>query len=149
MIITDYYKMQELVVIPSHRYDCVKSTGDYEPFEQIAQRSRNKRFFFYYGEVPKSFSSHAQRKAERVISNQKNISSVYIPDIINNQLKGYGDVVGTNDAILFQFSEDYKEMEMFIARGHKNDVRALFCLFCDGELDDEIEAIRARANTIK
>lgn len=149
MIITDYYKMQELVVRKSHRYDCVKSTGDYEPLEQIAQRSKGKRFFCYYGEVPESFSTHAQRKAERVISNQKNISSVYIPDIINNPLKGFGDVVGTNDAILFQFSEDYKEMEMFIARGYKNDVRALFCLFCDGELDDEIEAIRARANTIK
>lgn len=148
MIITDYYKMQELVVRQSHRYDCVKSTGDYEPFEQIAQRAKVGHFFFYYGEVPKSFSSHAQRKAERVISNQKNISSVYIPDI-HNRLKGFGEVVGTNDAILFLFSEDYKEMEMFIARGYKNDVRALFYLFCDGELDDEIEAIRARANTIK
>lgn len=148
MIITDYYKLQELKVVKSHRFDCVKSTGDYDLFEQIAQKAKSKCFFCYYGEVPENFSTHAQRKAERVISNKNNISSVYIPDI-HNPLKGFGDVVGTNDAILFLFSEDYKEMEMFIARGYKNDVRALFYLFCDGELDDEIKAIRARANAIK
>ena len=83
-----------------------------------------------------------------MISNKNNISSVYIPDI-HTPLKGWGDVKGTNDAILFLFSEDYKEVEVFIARGYKNDVRALFNLFCDGELDRELEAIRTRANLIK
>ena len=148
MIITDYYKMQELKPLKSHRFDCVASTGEYDPFEMIAQKSRDKRFFFYYNRVQESFSTDAQRKAERVISNKNNISSVYVPDI-HTPLKGWGDVVGTNDAILFLFSEDYKEVEVFIARGYKNDVRALFNLFSDGELDRELEAIRTRANQIK
>ena len=49
MIITDYYKMQELKPLKSHRFDCVASTGEYDPFGVIAQKSRDKRFFFYYG----------------------------------------------------------------------------------------------------
>lgn len=148
MIITDYYKMQEIKPLKSHRFDCIASTGEYDPFEVIAQKSRDKRFFFYYNGVPDSFSLNAQRKAERVISNKNNISSVYIPDI-HTPLKGWGDVVGTKDAILFLFSEDYKEVEVFIARGYKNDARALFNLFSDGELDREIEIIRARAVLVK
>ena len=141
--------MVELKQLKSHRFDCVASTGEYDPFEQIAQRSRDNHFFFYYSDVPESFSAHAQRKAERVISNKNNISSVFIPDAQNDHFRGWGDVVGTNDAILFIFSEDYKVIEVFIARGYKNDARALFDLFCDGELDGELEAIRTRASLIE
>lgn len=143
MILTDYYKMQELKALKSHRFDCVASTGEYSPFEFIGARSREKRFFFYYNGIPDSFSVTAQRKADRAITNGDNISSVFIPDL-STPLKGYGDVRGTNDALLFLFSPDYKQIEVFVARGYKNNAKSLCSLFLDGELDAEIDVLRGR-----
>ena len=121
------------------------STGGYEPFEERAQRGRDKRFKFYYGGTPDTFTANAQRKADRVITDTTNISSVFTPDL-DNPLLGYGDTVGTNDALLFVFSEDYKQIEVFVARGLKNHVKGLFALFTDGELADEMECLRQQAN---
>lgn len=143
MILTDYYLLQEIKPLKSHRFDCVASTGEYEPFETIAQRSKVKRFFCYYNGVPSTFSADAQRKADRAITNGDNISSVFIPDL-ENPLKGYGDTKGTNDGLLFLFSEDYKQLEIFVARGYKNNIQNLCNLFLDKELDDEITALKSR-----
>ena len=145
MKLTDYYKMAKLPTCKSKlRFDCVTSTGGYEPFEERSQRGRDKRFKFYYGGTPDTFSADAQRKADRVITDTTNISSVYTPDL-DNPLLGYGDVAHTNDALLFLFSEDYREIEIFVARGLKNHQKGLFSLFADGELADEVEQLRQQA----
>lgn len=145
MKLTDYYKMMKLPTCKSKlRFDCVASTGGYEPFEERAQRGRDKRFKFYYGGTPDTFSADAQRKADRVITDTTNISSVYTPDL-DNPLLGYGDVAHTNDALLFLFSDDYREIEIFVARGLKNHQKGLFSLFADGELADEVEQLRQQA----
>lgn len=52
MILTDYYKMQVLKVMKSHRFDRTASTGEYPLFEEIAKRARNGRFSCYYNGVP-------------------------------------------------------------------------------------------------
>ena len=145
MILTDYYLMKEIKRLKSHRFDCTASTGGYDPFEAIAARSKDKRFFFYYNGVPDTFSARAQRKADRVITNSQNISSVYIPDLKGNPLKGYGDVKGTSDALLFLFADDYKQIELFVARGFKNNVKNLCTLFVDGELEGDIVKIKEMA----
>lgn len=145
MKLTDYYKMAKLPTCKSKlRFDCTTSTGGYEPFEERAQRGRDKRFKFYYGGTPDTFSADAQRKADRVITDTTNISSVYTPDL-DNPLLGYGDVAHTNDALLFLFSDDYREIEIFVARGLKNHQKGLFSLFADGELADEVEQLRQQA----
>lgn len=144
MKLTDYYKMQEIVARKSHRFDCTASTGGYEPFEAIAARAKDHRFFFYYNGVPETFSADAKRKADRAITNGDNISSVFAPDL-DNQLLGYGDTKGTNDCLLFLFSEDYKQVEVFVARGYKNHSKSLFTLFADGELKADIESLRRQA----
>lgn len=145
MKLTDYYKMAKLPTCKSKlRFDCITSTGGYEPFEERAQRGRDKRFKFYYGGTPDTFSADAQRKADRVITDTTNISGVYTPDL-DNPLLGYGDVAHTNDALLFLFSEDYREIEIFVARGLKNHQKGLFSLFADGELADEVEQLRQQA----
>lgn len=145
MKLTDYYKMVKLPTCKSKlRFDCVASTGGYEPFEERAQRGRDKRFKFYYGGTPDTFTANAQRKADRVITDTTSISSVYTPDL-DNPLLGYGDVANTNDALLFVFSEDYRQIEIFVARGLKNHVMGLFALFTDGELGDEVERLRGQA----
>lgn len=145
MKLTDYYKMAKLPTCKSKlRFDCVASTGGYEPFEERAQRGRDKRFKFYYGGTPDTFTANAQRKADRVITDTSNISSVFTPDL-DCPLLGYGDTVGTNDALLFLFSDDYKQIEIFVARGLKNHSKGLFALFTDGELSDEISTLRQQA----
>ncbi len=147
MKFSDYYKMKTLKVTKSHRLDCVASTGDYEPFEMRASRSRDKRFHCYHNDVPQRFSANALRKASYAITDGNNISSVYIPDT-EQPLKGYGDMKGTNDALLFLYSPDYNELEIFVARGGKHHVKNLSALFLDGELDWEMEELRKKAKSI-
>jgi hypothetical protein len=144
MRLTDYYKMVELKERASRRFDCVASTGEYEPFEFIANKSRDKRFFLYYTDIPDTFSARVKRRVDKSISNGKSISSVFVPDLYH-PLKGYGDTKGTRDALLFLFSEDGKQIEIFVARGHKDNAKGFCNLFIDGELDDEIEALRLSA----
>lgn len=145
MKLTDYYKMAKLPNQKSKlRIDCITSTGGYEQFEQMARDSRDGRFKCYYTHTPDTFSANARRKADMAITNSKNISSIYIPDL-DTPLLGYGDVKGTNDALLFLFSDDYRGMEIFIARGLKNHQKGLFTLFVDGELDNEMELLRQQA----
>lgn len=142
MKLTDYYKMAKLPDCKSKlRFDCVASTGGYDPFEERAQRCRQKRFKFYLTKTPDSFTADAQRKADMVITDTINLSSVYTPDL-DHPLMGYGDMVNTNDALLFLFSEDYKQIDVFVARGYKNNQKALFDVFVDGELADEMEQLR-------
>lgn len=83
-------------------------------------------------------------KRQRAITSTKNISSVFIPNI-NKPLFGFGDVKGTQDAILFVFSADYNLMEIFIARGYKHQQRALYNAMVKGELSAEIYKIRQMA----
>jgi hypothetical protein len=43
--LTDYYRMQEIKILKSHRYDCTASTGSYPSFEAIANSSKVERFY--------------------------------------------------------------------------------------------------------
>jgi hypothetical protein len=146
MILTDYYMLERLPEFLKNRtprFDCTASTGEYPPFEDIASKSRVKRFFCYFNGLPNSFSENARNKAERCITNTKNISSVFIP-ILNKHWLGYGDVKGTQDALLFVFLWDYSRMEIFVARGHKNNQKRLFNLLYDNELMEEMDKLRNR-----
>jgi len=148
MILTDYYKLERLPEFAKNktpRFDCIASTGEYPLFENMAARSKVNRFFCYYNGIPGTFSSKAKQNAERAITNTKNISSVFIPNL-KKPLLGFGDVKGTQDAILFVFSPDCIAMEVFIARGYKNNKRGLYNLLVDGELNGEIEIIRNRTS---
>lgn len=145
MKLTDYYKMAKLPNCKSKlRLDCITSTGGYEPFEEHSQRCKDKRFKFYYGKTPEQFKADAKRKSGAAITDGDNITSVFTPDL-DNPLLGYGDMKGTNDALLFLFTEDYTGVEVFVARGMKNHVNGLFTLFADGELADEMECLRQQA----
>ena len=147
MILTDYYKLVELKPSKSHRLDCVAMNGNHPTFEAIAAKSKTKAAYAYVAGVPDQFNALAQRRADMALTSTKNISSIFTPDL-TNPLMGYGDVKGTEDAMLFLFSEDYKQLEIFIARGHKRNRVNLYNLFADGELDDEVEAMRKAAKSV-
>lgn len=145
--VTDYYRLERLPEFQKNktpRFDCTASTGSYPPFEEIANKSRVKRFFCYYNGLPDTFSQNAKKNAEMAITNTKNISSVFIP-ILNKHWLGYGDVKGTQDALLFVFNGDYTRMEIFVARGYKNNRKGLFNLLYDNELSEQLDMLRERA----
>ena len=143
MILTDYYKAEKLPE-SNMRYDVTASTGHYEPFEAL--KNKKNELFFYYGDVPVTFNSHVKRQAEKCITKTKNISSVFVPDV--TLPFAYGDVNGTLDAILIIFSYDYTTIEIFVARGQKNNKRNLYFLLCDSELQNEIEILRKNAKEL-
>ena len=150
MIVTDVYKAQKLTDAES-RYDVDNSTQEYELFESLLINKRKYNvggLSFNYVPRPASFKGIDGRKTEMAITKGNvNISSIHVPDLQKNQI-GYGDVNGTNDALIAIFSNDHKTIELFIARGYKNDVLALYEEIKAGFLDAEIEAIRSKAKDV-
>lgn len=147
MTFTGYYRCEELKKLKSHRYDCVASTGNYSPFEALADRSHAKRLHFYYNGVPDTFNRYARRNAERAITNIKNISSVFIPDL-NRPLIGYGDTRGTNDALIFVFAPDYSAVEVYVAPGMRYNQRQLWEAFAAGAYTREVMELKAASRPI-
>jgi hypothetical protein len=137
MILDAYYKLQK--GNGKTRYDVIASTCNYEAFESLRH---NSQLWFYLCDVPDRFKADIKRKADKCLTSRagRNISSVFVPDI--SLPYAYGDVNGTTDAILILFSPDQSEMEIFIAKGKRNNRTALFHLLTDGELKAEIEVLR-------
>lgn len=135
MILTDYYKFEKLPEQKSKlRIDCTASSNSYPEFEAL--RNKDGNLFVYFGDVPERFAGNIHRKADKAITKVKNISSVYVPDV--TKLIGFGDVRGTQDALLMAFNADYTQIDVYVARGQKNNVRQLFNLFADNELEREM-----------
>lgn len=144
MILTDYYKFDRLSDCKAKtRLDCTLSTKSYPEFE--AMRNKAGQLFMYLGNVPERFNADAKRRADMALSKTKNISSVFVTDV--TLPLAYGDVSGTNDALLFVFNTDFTAFDLFIARGQKNNRGALYNLLADNELNHEIEILKQRAVT--
>jgi len=150
MILTDYYKAEKLTESVS-RYDVTASTGEYDFFESLLI---NKRVFNIGGLsvnlVPRPERWAGGKTDMALTKANHSISSVKRPNIESNC--GYGDVAGTKDAFLILFNPDYKEagipfIEIFIARGLRNDTNSLWDLYNDGELNHEIAYLRSKAVT--
>ena len=163
-ILTDYYCFERVATKSKSRMDCTASTGSYPEFEEKRAAKPNKAtekrdatnigdLVIYFGDVPEAFGGNVHRKADKAITIKgKNLSSVYVPDPASNF--GFGDVRGTADALLFVFENmeivngtisQGAVIEVFIARGKSKDRVPLFNLLCDGELDEEMSELRARA----
>ena len=143
MILTDYYKGENLPGAAKTRYDIVGGTWCYQPFE-VLLRNRAGGMCFYFGDAPPSFRFSGKDRPDKAITRGTNISSVFVPDV--TLPFAFGDVRETNDSLIIIFSEDYKVIELFIARGQKNNKRNLYILLVDGELDHEIKILRKKAN---
>jgi hypothetical protein len=150
MILTDYYKGQKLTDAQS-RFDITASTGEYDLFESLLinkQKFNIGGLSFNFGQRPDRWKG---KKTDMAITKgSQNITSVKRPNIENNL--AYGDIQGSNDGCIIVFNSDYKEtgiitIEIFIARGLRNDTDGLWQLYTDGELNHEIEALRNKAVT--
>lgn len=163
MVITDCYKFSKVAPLAKGRLDCVASTKGYPEFEEKRRTKASKQtakrdanivggLAISYGNVPDNYEGEVKRKADKSVSiGSNNLSSVFVPDVTLPY--GYGDVYKTSDAILFKFNEGFAvvdgrvimggSIDVFICRGQSRNVQALYTMLCDGDLDDEIEAISA------
>ncbi len=144
MILTDYYKGEHSPDAAKTRFDVTASTGSYEPFETKLKNKKGEQFF-YFGDAPERFRFSGKDRPDKAITKGDNISSVFVPDITLSF--GYGDINHTSDAILLIFSNDWQTIEIFIARGQRNNRRNLYHLLCDHELENEINELRNRAKS--
>lgn len=150
MIFTDYYKGEKLTDAKS-RFDITTTTGEYDFFESLLI---NKRGFNINGLSFNCVSRPVRWKGKKtdlaLIKGSNNITSLKRPDIEKNI--AFGDIKGSNDGCIIVFNPDFKEVgiftiEIFIARGLRNDTNSLLNLFTDGELNYEVEALRKKAVT--
>ena len=142
MIFTDLYILRDLTGLKSKRYDCIASTGEYEPLQAKYKigRDKIKRLYCYFGEHSNSKSIGEMKLAD----GRANWTKVKFPD--NNFPNiGLGDMNGTDDEIIVLFSEQDKKIELLIARGLKKNRLQLYWQFVEGELDDEVERLRQQA----
>jgi hypothetical protein len=150
MTFTDYYRGQKLTDAKC-RFDITASTGSYDLFESLLinkQKFNIGGLSFNFGERPDRWKGKATDMA--ITKGSHNITSVKRPNLENNF--AYGDIWGSNDGCIIILNPDYKEIgiitiEIFIARGLRNDTGNLWELFTDGELSNDIEALRKKAVT--
>lgn len=150
MILTDYYKGEKLTDAKS-RFDVVASSGEYDLFESLLINKRG----FNIGGISFNLVSRPERWKSKnaslaICKGSHNITSLIRPDL--NLNFAFGDI--NLDALIFVFNADWKEagintLEIFIARGLKNDVNSLWNLLIDEELNEEIEYFRNKAVTKK
>lgn len=147
MILTDYYRFEKLLDQKSKmRIDCTASTESYNPLEMM--RNKQGELFLYLGDNTHT-KAGLERKADLALSKTTHISSIYNPDI--EKSFWYGDMKGTADAFLFIHS-DFSlvegriqagaVIELFVARGQRNNRGQLYNLLSDGELNEEINTLK-------
>lgn len=164
MYLTDYYRFEHLAGTAKTRLDCTTSTGGYNEFEIGRCRKATKStkpgdLIIYCTDVQKNgnFNSDAKRKADKSLTlGSKNITSIYTFD--PDPQTGFGDFKNTQDALLFVFTGFSKLgiadvagsiIEIYVARGLRNNARLLYNLLEDGRLEDEMRELKKRARPDK
>lgn len=152
MILTDYYKFVKLEGQKSRmRIDCTASTRSYDTLERY--RDKKGVLKLYIGDNTYTKAGQSGR-SDLSLSYKEHISSIFAPDI--KLPFWYGDFHNTADAALLVCHnvsfvdgaiQPGSEIEVFVARGQRANRQGLFNMLCDGDLSDEVEALRKRAVT--
>ncbi len=152
MILTDYYRADKLTKARS-RHDITASTNEYDYFESLLINKRGYNVGgLSFNLVPRPDQWRGPKTDLAIIKGSDNITSVKRPNIESNI--AYGDIKGKNDGCIIVFNSDFKEVgiktiEIYIARGAKNDIYNIWSLFTDTdrELSHEVEALIKKAVT--
>ena len=146
MILTNLYIAEKAPNLKT-RFDVTKATHDHDFLEAllVTKRDPNNALTLYLVNRPKKFKG-TDVTDKAITKGSFNISSIYFPD--PEITIAYGDINGTEDAIIFRINSDTENgitrVEIFVAIGQKHNKRNLYFLFEDGELDHEIEILQKR-----
>lgn len=144
-VITEAYRLGRGYAISQERYDTTKYAGRYIPLEQ-GMSSRDKAPFVYLTKIPSKWSDHAKANAEYTLNTGKsNVSSIYIPEPMLYPNIGFGDMQGTNDALIIHIADDCNSLSLMVARGHKLNARAVCEAYMRGELYEDIRLLDENA----
>ena len=117
---------------------------EYEPLH--VAKKRTNQVYTYLTKKPFHILAGQERKPAFSISNEQgNISGIYLPDLEEAPQLGYGDIKGTEDGLICEFSENYQVLEIYVFKGLKSIIEQLFWIMVDGELAQELEGIRNEA----
>lgn len=130
----DYYYKFEKDLTKKSRYDLVKSTKNYEPFNY----PNTKGIISVYLSSADYVNTSLQRKPTYALTTNKHyITGIFIPNINKSNL-GFGDY--KNDCLLFIINDNIIEVLIF---ADKKDFRnILYDLLYDGEFDLELQLLR-------
>ena len=115
---------------------------EYEPLN--VAKKRTNQVYCYLTEKPSNIVAERARKPAFSISNDiyRHLSGIYIPDLKGNAYLGYGDIKGTQDGLLFEFSESYQVLEIYVLKGQKNVIEQWYWIMADFELEQGLESIK-------
>lgn len=152
MILTDYYKLEKKNEF-KWKMNCTFSTQSYTEFERL--RNKNDELIFYITNNHSNKATNRKRITDLALSASKaHLTGLYQPELDKPLL--YGDMKGTTDALLFVFKDfeiidnriqPNSIVEVFVARGQRNNVQQLYTLLYDGELNQELDALRLKAKS--
>lgn len=143
-----------------HRFTLVKSTGNYELLAHRATRGRKGserldplsvgQAICFFNPIPPSFNNNVRQSAEMSLTMGKNnVSSVFVP--LPQYPIGFGDIVGTNDALLFSFHNAERRgkvfaggstVEVYVARGMAGRSRELYEMAINRRLTGDVRTLR-------
>lgn len=154
------YRFERLGQTAKTRIDCTQQAGFYLPFENRRTAPKAAKgaggLVMYLSDPPQTF--HRERTPPRMVltAGGSNISSLYF-DVPKCAI-GAGDMIGTNDALLFLFFglklkggalSKCGVMEIYIARGRASDRTTLAAMMNRGALNLEIFQLRETARMNK
>ena len=128
------------------RRDLVAHTGVYPPLHIPNGKGE---IFIYCQNDTSAIRIHGKRKPSHRISCAGNhITSIFKePD---TPMFGYGDIQHTQDGCLTIHSgSDSNMLEIFICKGKKSTIQAIYLMLIDGELHEEITSLKGRAMPVK
>jgi len=121
------------------RLDCTAFTNliNYKGFNRFI--NHKGQLFIYLSPAKEVVSSDIKRRADKCITNEVNITSLYFEDLENKQF-AYGDI--DKDCLLFIVNTDYTQIEIFVIPNCKNLQTAYYQKLLDSCFDEIIEKLR-------
>ena len=118
---------------------------EYDPLH--VAKKRTNQVYCYLTEKPFHIAAERERKPAFSISNDiyKHLSGIFLPELKGAPHLGYGDIKGTEDGLICEFSENYQVLEIYVIKWQKSIIEPWFWIMGDGELEQELEGIRNEA----
>jgi len=140
----DSYSLFKKDCTKKSKYILEQFSGTYEPLHVEAKRSGEIVLYVSNKPTRPRFDGRINPSLELSGAGGLHISGLFIPDP-NRPDIGYGDVKGTNDALLWILTEC--QIELFVFKGKKPVINNLFSMLFDNDtdLEAEMEACRQKA----
>ena len=110
-------------------------------YSRLDVTGRDKKIFIYLSGKPYVKTNSFKREPDMCISNRNgHISGLFFPDIENYPNIAYGDIRGTQDALIAELAGQNTQLGIIIFKGLKEHSLSLYQLYTDGELDEDLKA---------